>query len=100
MSPSPHSLYTAVAKTVGIRRLAVARIHQQMTDLTKRRLKTRWEPERNTAVVRVQLSRWWYLTLGLWHARWWWKARKQVRASAAEVQSDIAVEVKWPTSKI
>jgi hypothetical protein len=86
---------------VGIRRLATARIHQQMTDLMPyREIRTRYEPHRNTAVVRVRLSPWWYLTLGLWHARIWWKARRQVLESAADVQSDIRVEVKWPTRKI
>lgn len=96
-----HPLYTAVAKTTGIRRLAAARIHQRVNDRFPRsELRTTYEPQRNAVVVRVRCSPWWYLTLGLYHARLWWRARQQVMASLEEVQSDVRAEVKWPTRKI
>lgn len=92
-----HPLYTAVGRSIGMRQLATARIHQQVCDAFPRReVRTQYEPATRTARVRVAVSGWWWLLLGGYHWRTWRRARRVVRQVLRELNVEIETEVRWP----
>lgn len=101
MRMSLQALFLASSQTAGIRSLGVNHLHLRLREtLPRYEIRTSYDPHTNLATIRVRLSAWWWLTLGLAHTWVWLRARRPVLQSLDMVKADIRTKVLWPRSRL
>lgn len=90
MTIHPH--FTAWGKSSGTRKFAASLVHEAALDIAGRH-HVITDYRDGLALVKIRTSRWYWLALGLYHLRLWWKVRRAALRHIRPLRLDLTLKV-------